>query len=563
MDEVDALRYDIRPDTGEDQTQKFQAMFSDHAADTRFVLRPGRYDFYAVNGIKRDYWLSNSDPINPKYIAILMENMSHVVLDGNGADLIFHGQVLPIAVDGCWQVRLENFSIDWDIPLSAEGNIRSAGDGFMDVNIDPTRFPHRVDNGILFFRGEDWEAPKSWHSLIEFDTDRNMVAYDTGDVYPVSHAESRPDGSVRLTGDFQRVPTPGNAVVIRHNPRWHPGILAQDSQEVTFSGIRMFANGGLGVLCQFCRDLTFRRVCIEPNRRRGRRFVGGHDDGFHFSNNGGIITMEECRFFGLMDDPVNVHGTALRIDAVEGAVLKGSFAHEQSVGMKSWAAPGQSVIFRDHRTLGERGRGRVHDFRLTATDRFILELEEAPPTAVRTGDCLENEDLMPAVVCRRCDFDSCRARGLLVTTSRPVRIEENRFFTSGAAILLSGDANGWYESGACTDVIIRGNIFRECNTSPYQFGSGTISIHPEIPEPEGCFHRNIRVEDNIFYAWDFPLIDAFSTDGLRVRNNRIIRSRMFPPRLKGREWVTLENCEDAVIDGNLFIGSEEGESSQA
>ena len=120
MDEVDAVRYDIRPDTGEDQTRKFQAMFSGHPTDTRFILRPGRYDFYAANGIEREYWLSNSDPINPKRVAILMEKMSRVVLEGCGAELVFHGQVLPVAVDGCRQVRLENFSIDWDIPLSAD-----------------------------------------------------------------------------------------------------------------------------------------------------------------------------------------------------------------------------------------------------------------------------------------------------------------------------------------------------------------------------------------------------------------------------------------------------------
>jgi hypothetical protein len=42
-----------------------------------------------------------------------------------------------------------------------------------------------------------------------------------------------------------------------------------------------------------------------------------------------------------------------------------------------------------------------------------------------------------------------------------VLIENNRFPSSGSAILIAGDANAWYESGAVRDVTIRGHVFGE------------------------------------------------------------------------------------------------------
>jgi len=88
--------------------------------------------------------------------------------------------------------------------------------------------------------------------------------------------------------------------------------------------------------------------------------------------------------------------------------------------------------------------------------------------------------------------------GQLVSTPGKVVIENNDFVSSGEAILIAGDANGWYESGAVSDVLICGNRFHpSCLTSWYEYGEGIISICPIIPklDPEKPYHRNIRIED--------------------------------------------------------------------
>jgi len=52
------------------------------------------------------------------------------------------------------------------------------------------------------------------------------------------------------------------------------------------------------------------------------------------------------------------------------------------------------------------------------------------------------------------------------------------------AILLCGDCNGWYETGACRNVIIRKNRFINALTSLFQFTNAmfsSIRILPSLP----------------------------------------------------------------------------------
>jgi hypothetical protein len=138
-----------------------------------------------------------------------------------------------------------------------------------------------------------------------------------------------------------------------------------------------------------------------------------------------------------------------------------------------------------------------------------------------------------------------------------VIIEKNVFESSGSAILIPGDANGWYESGAVTDVLIRNNIFNDpCMTSMYQFCEGIISIYPEIPKPDinKPFHRNIRIENNEFHPFDYPVLYAKSVDGLTFTGNTLIRSNRFEPFHSRKSTFTFENCMNIQIKGNSYEG---------
>lgn len=130
-----------------------------------------------------------------------------------------------------------------------------------------------------------------------------------------------------------------------------------------------------------------------------------------------------------------------------------------------------------------------------------------------------------------------RARGALFSSPRRTVVENNVFdHTSGTAILLCGDCNGWYESGACRDVLIRGNRFINALTSMYQFTMAVISIYPEIPDLEmqtGYFHGGtpgaVTITGNTFETFDMPILYAKSIDGLIFKDNIITVNDSYRP----------------------------------
>lgn len=80
-------------------------------------------------------------------------------------------------------------------------------------------------------------------------------------------------------------------------------------------------------------------MSVEPNAAKGR-ILSGHDDGFHLMGCKGKITVDSCRWAGLMDDPINIHGTCVRVVKVlssDKVVCR--FMHDMSKGME-WGFPG-------------------------------------------------------------------------------------------------------------------------------------------------------------------------------------------------------------------------------
>jgi len=412
------------------------------------------------------------------------------------------------------------------------------------------------------FEGEGWKS--DWWGTMEFDREKRTVAFKTGDWGCLGNgwrdyrAEEVAPGLVRLHYAFKRLPALGNYLVLRHSDRDHAGMFIVDSKNVTVEGFNLYANCGLGILSQYSENLTFRKVNCVPNPAKDR-ILAAHDDGLHYSNCRGRIIVDNCRFHALMDDPINVHGTSVGIvEKRSDRVLVCKFMHEQSVGM-TWARPGEQIGFIENNSMATVGTGVVDTYKVLDGGKFELEFNEPVPAGIEDGDALENLVWTPDVHIVNSRFESCRARGILVSTPGKVIIENNRFESSGSAILIAGDANQWFESGGVKDVLIRNNHFTdECLTSMYQFCEGVISIYPEIPEidpAQPCFHRNIRIENNLFNLYDYPVLYARSVDNLSFSGNTLTRSHLYEPWHPRKVSITLEACKNVNINNNQ-IGSD-------
>jgi len=560
-DTVSVADFGLKPDTRENATPYVQkALEACKSTNGSVLVFPkGRYDFWPQDCIKRNYFESNTTDVNPKNLAILIEGKQYLMVDGEYSDFVFHGMMQPITIDNSQYINLYNFTIDWDIPLTAQAEVTATTDEYMDLKINAYESPYLIENGKLIFIGEGWKS--RWWGTMEFEKDSRIVAPQTGDYGCLRsnedyRAEELSRGNVRLNCRYQRKPAVGNLLVLRHSERSHAGAFIIDSKTVRLKNINMYHNAGLGILSQYSEHLTFDNVNCIPDEQKGR-ILAGHDDGFHYSNCKGDIKVRNCTFHGLMDDPINVHGTSVRvIERVNDNTLRCKFMHSQSVGLK-WARPGESIGFIENESMQTVDTGEADLFHPIDNEQFYLTFKQAVPAQIEVGDALENLTWTCNVLIEDSHFKSCRARGILISTPGQVRIENNIFESSGSAILIAGDANQWYESGAVHDVRITGNTFKsQCLTSMYQFCEGVISIYPEIPKKSdnAPFHRNIVISDNKFHLFDYPILYALSVDNIEFSNNKLIRSHDFTPWHPRKYGLTFESCKHILIKDNTMEG---------
>jgi len=277
---------------------------------------------------------------------------------------------------------------------------------------------------------------------------------------------------------------------------------------------------GLGIVTQFSENITLQKVSAAPREISGR-VISCFADCFHFSGCKVKILIDSCFSSGSHDDPINVHGTHLQITSIDAdQKITVRFMHQQTYGFEAFFA-GDSIAFINPKTLQPVGNAVIKSARLISKREMQLEIPGSISENVVTGLSIENLTWTPEVTIRNCRFDRTNTRELLLTTRRKILVENNTFFRTGMhAILIANDASSWFESGAVQDVTIRNNTFTECgyNSAP---GNFVIAIAPENHEllPGYFVHRNIRIENNTFNIYDYPVLSALSVENLSFTRN--------------------------------------------
>ena len=549
----------ILPNT--DITSSLCALLEQNKENTEFVFENADYYFSPETAMRVDYRISNSDVTPHRVLAILMKHMKNCVLQGNGARLWIAGHMQVFTLDHCENVKLENFTINWKKPLVAEGTVVAKNGTDVDVFVDPQTFPHVYENGNLKFDigADEWYEFNKWS--IVFEPHSLRARRGVADVF--FHSVEAIGGHVyrmKLHRDADiRV---GDLLNMRHNARIHAGIFSEKCSDITVENITFYSCGGLGCLSQFCHNMTYRGVHFLADTTSGRRVSGGRDDGMHVTCNSGTVTITECCFHALMDDPINVHGCCVTSDeVVDERTLRCRYRHDQACGFLYWAEEGNEISFISRDSMETIGTACAESYMLEDHMTFLLRFDSPLPREIldkaKQGDALALDNLThtAAFTCTNNRFGSCRARGILVSTPRPVRISGNYFESSGSAILVTGDSNYWFESGACHDVEISRNVFTDaCLGSIYQFCDGVISICPVVPRPDADkpYHKNVRITDNVFDTVGAPVLAAFSCEDLTFSGNRIFKSPSCHADETAR--IKLSYCNNVSVANNDWVG---------
>ena len=532
----------------------------------KVILRfpEGRYEFHEKGAAVREYYISNHDQTNPKKVGIALEDMKNLTLDGQGSEFVFHGRMLPVSLLRSENCLLKNFSIDFENPHIAQVKIveNDPQDGIV---FEPAPWvDYRIAKDSIFEAyGEGWTMRHSWG--IAFDGDTKHLVYNTSDIgCPTKGASEVAPRRIHAPGWKDARLVPGTVVAMRGWGRPTPGIFLSHDVNTTIENVKVHYAEGMGLLAQLCENITLEKfgVCLKGDA--DPRYFTTQADATHFSGCKGKIVSCNGLYEGMMDDAINVHGTYLKVvKRVDDRTLVGRYMHGQSWGFE-WGGPGDEVQFIRSNTMELVGKQnkiisiRPYDKEQTEGAReFLITFQEPVDQVIneQSGFGIENLTWTPEVLFSGNVIRNNRARGSLFSTPRKTIVENNLFdHTSGAAILLCGDCNGWFETGACRHVIIRKNRFVNALTNLFQFTNAVISIYPEIPDLKGqqqYFHGGpeggIVIEDNEFETFDAPILYAKSVDGLVFRNNTIKLNTEYKPFHPNRNRFWLERVTNVTI----------------
>ena len=85
-----------------------------------------RYDFRPEDCVvtnEPEYRAPSSAAKYPLTAAFILKDLKDVTLDFGGAELVFHGKIVPFILDGCENVTIRNCTIDYDRPFYTEAHI--------------------------------------------------------------------------------------------------------------------------------------------------------------------------------------------------------------------------------------------------------------------------------------------------------------------------------------------------------------------------------------------------------------------------------------------------------
>lgn len=538
----------------------------EHTTEESIILRfpKGSYNFYEKGAPAHEYYISNHDQSQPKKVGIVLDSLKNFILEGQGAEFIFHGRMLPISLLHSKNCTLTHFSIDFKNPHITQIKIIE-NNPKTGIVFEPAPWvKYRISKDSVFEAyGEGWVQTHPWG--IAFEEKSKHIVYRTSDIgCPTQGAYEKNPGHIHAPAWKNPALIPGSIVAMRGWGRPNPGIFLSHNLNTTLKEINIHYAEGMGLLAQFCENITLEKFNVCLKGKDDPRYFTTQADATHFSGCKGKIVSCNGLYENMMDDAINVHGTYLKvIKKIDNRTLIGRYMHNQAWGFE-WGCPNDKVQFvqaNTMETIGAQNKIKsIHPYdtnKIEGAREYLITFTDTINSAIneQNGLGIENLTWTPEVLFSGNIIRNNRARGALFSTPRKTIVENNFFdHTSGTAILLCGDCNGWFETGACHSVIIRKNRFLNALTNMFQFTNAVISIYPEIPDltsQQKYFHGGkgggIIIEDNEFDTFDIPILYAKSVDGLIFRNNMIKTNKEYKPFHPNKNRFKLEKVTNVTI----------------
>lgn len=458
-----------------------------------------------------------SELFNPKanyQIGIDLNGAKNIIINGNGAKLIFDGFMENISCQFCENVEIKNLSIDLKRKAYSKGKITKSGRCFGLVSyLD-------LDFGDLPLLSEKMPSTR----LVLCDGSKKCFTGMTTSI----KVKNIGLGKYRFYGSMSK----GNCTeaYVINTFHFRPSILIYEAIDTKITNVTIHSHCGMGIVGHRSKNILVSGLKVMP---ADGDCMSTNTDATHFTSCTGLLRFENCYFEGHGDDAVNVHTYYHSIVKKEGSkytleVKAPTGTHCQKLDYFNEGDEIELCNFSDLTPIDIFKVKKV----IPCFNEFkqIVEFDrELPP--MRSGLLLADITQLPRFEFVNCKVVNHIARALLVKT-RNVLIENNSFdANSFAGIHVAAEAF-WHEGIVSKNVTIKNNDIRN-----YDAG---ITIEIAARNPKKPVHENILIESNYIDAGnhDYGII-AKCVDGLQIKNNKI-------KSLK--EAVFTKNCTNVNIE---------------
>ncbi|MEC4724367.1 right-handed parallel beta-helix repeat-containing protein [Shewanella sp. D64] len=570
-----AVEYGIVKDNLSDNTFSLMKLLSKAKENgtKKIVFEKGRYDFYPDRAQEHYLYVSNNDE-GLKRVIFPIVDFEELIIDGQGANFIFHGGVNPFLIQGSSQITLKNLSIDFQRTFHNEARILNVGQGFMDLHI-PIEYPYDIKSGTLKFlplpddfadtystqrlrtrKAMDLIPEYTYKRMLEFDVNKRETAYMVKDLNigtSVRAEKLKGERNIRIFHPVLKG-TVGNIMVFHPKYRKFPGFIVTESSDILFDNVIIYHAGGMGIIAENCHNVTVKNSRVTPSNGR---MVSTTADATHFVNCTGKIELINNVFENQKDDATNIHGIYAMVDKIiDDKTLEVRLQHPQQWGFRL-AAKGDLLELVQGPSMRTYGTNQVNEYERVSKEIMKITFVDNIDERLLIGDSVALVRDYPEVLIQGNIIRRNRARGMLLNCRGKTIVENNTFHAPGAALMFQGDANYWFEQGGVSELIIRNNIFDNSNFGVW--GKAIIAVDAGIADEyrESIrYNENILIENNVFNVYDKGLIlDLFSVNGLIFRNNKIYKTDEYPEREIEQEFFRIEYSDGVDIDSsNEFVG---------
>lgn len=525
--------------------------------DVTLSFPKGQYNFYAENAKEMYRAVANHDNGLKRMIFPLFNN-KNITIDGNGSLFMMHGRVVPFTLERVQGATLKNFSIDWIRAFHAELKVveSDAENNSFVVSIDSKLYPYTLKGGELLFDRYDQMDPIG--ANMTWDPATRSPIYDTQE-FQVNGEKAKitkaGDDLLKFTKSSKQALPVGSVLVaygVHPTSRLCPAIHVTNSKDLRIENVTVYDAGGMALIVERTDNITLNGMKVTSTKDR---IVSTRADATHFIGCKGAILVENCILEHMLDDGINVHGAYVPVSEYLGDnQFLCEISHFQQWGL-TFGEAGDKIALLSRSTVLPFYETTITSIKTLNEHRFILTVESTPKTLPEGLLSVENMTWYPSLTMRNNKIRENRARSVLVTTKGSVLIENNYFNSQMHGILIEGDNNKWYESGAVQDVTIRNNTFDNIGfacSQRYPLLASPL-LRPEQYLGEGQYHRNINFTGNTIRSFNGLLANARSVKGLNVSDNTIEFSSDYPAIDEGPA-VVLEYCDNVTLKGNSVTG---------